>query len=114
MSADRARPPQFAVRLLACVLPQTSAGRSVLGDLLDEYQRRPVGIRRRLWFWWAALDIGLRYLPDRLRGRHRASMADAATRRGPGLSRFLAELGHDAIHAGRLARRYRAPVARRS
>ena len=84
-------PPPIASRLLAAVLPKTPAGRSVLGDVLDEYSRRPAGLGRRFWFWWTAAEIGLRYLPDRLMGR-------------------LAGLHGDVVYAMRLAKRHRALV----
>jgi putative ABC transport system permease protein len=53
------RPPSIAESLLRRVLPSDAAGRSVLGDLMEEYQRRAdrnVGAARR-WYWREALAV---------------------------------------------------------
>lgn len=57
---------KIACRILAAILPATVAGRSTLGDLLEEYHRRPRGPRRFAWFWLVTLDVVIRYLPGRL------------------------------------------------
>jgi predicted permease len=48
------------------MLPASVAGRSALGDLIEEYHRRPRGLRRRVWFWAITLEIIARYVPERL------------------------------------------------
>jgi putative ABC transport system permease protein len=80
-------PPRRACRLLASVLPPTVSGRSMLGDVIEEYHRRQPGLWRRLWFWLITGDLVVRYLPGRLAGG-------------------LAGVGSDAVYAVRLARRY--------
>ena len=61
-----AGPSRLARRLLAAILPASVAGRSTIGDVIEDYHRRPPGWRRRLWFWAAALDLAARYLPGRI------------------------------------------------
>jgi predicted permease len=61
-----ARPPRWAYRLLRASLPPGSAGESILGDLHEEYARRPAGPRRDLRYGAAALRLALGY---RLRRR---------------------------------------------
>lgn len=82
---------RLACRLLAAILPATVAGRSTLGDLIEEYHRRPRGLRRRVWFWAVTLDVVVRYLPSRL-------------------AAALGGFGRDLAYAARLSRRYPAPV----
>jgi predicted permease len=60
-------PPRLACRLIAAILPPTIAGRSTLGDLIEEFHQRPRGVRRRLWFWAVTIELAGRYLPGRLR-----------------------------------------------
>jgi hypothetical protein len=80
---------KLACRLLAAILPPTGAGRSTIGDLMEEYHRRPRGAWRHIWFWGIALDLMARYLPGRLAG-------------------LFGGLGRDLVYATRLSRRYPA------
>ncbi|HSC26677.1 MAG TPA: ADOP family duplicated permease [Vicinamibacterales bacterium] len=73
----RARRNGPIVRLIGRCLPPTAAGRSILGDLLEEYHARPAGVRREAWFAAVAVQVAMRYLPDRVR-RARAPGARAA------------------------------------
>jgi predicted permease len=84
-------PPRFPYALLAATLPDTVAGRSALGDLLEDYSRRPAGFRRRLWFWMTTFDLVVRYAPSRL--------AEA-----------LGGARRDVVYAVRLSRRHPAPA----
>jgi predicted permease len=85
-------PHPLALRLLKRLLPDTTGGRSILGDVTEEFHRRPPGLRRRAWLWWTAADLAVRYAPDRL------ALGAATT-------------GRDLIHAFRLARRFPALIA---
>jgi predicted permease len=60
--------------LLARILPSTGDGRSILGDILEEYDRRPSGPGRLLWIAGVSVDLTIRYLPHRL-GMTLASVA---------------------------------------
>jgi predicted permease len=50
-------PPRLFCRLLARALPSDTVGRSIHGDLLEEFHRRPPGWRRAVWFMAAALHL---------------------------------------------------------
>jgi predicted permease len=63
-----ARPPRWAYRLLRASLPPGSAGESILGDLHEEYARRPAGARRDLRYVASALLLALGYRLQRRRG----------------------------------------------
>jgi predicted permease len=82
---------RLACRLLAAILPPTGAGRSTLGDLIEEYHRRPRGPWRHLWFWGIAIDLIARYLPGRVSG-------------------LFGGFGRDFVYATRLSRRFPALV----
>jgi hypothetical protein len=107
MARHPRRFPRAAAWLLAWVLPPTPAGRTIVGDLVEEYTRLPRGWRRICWCWWTVADVGLRYLPGRL-----VTMGHAV-RREPGGRRAgpFAGLGGDVRHAARLGRRHPWPVA---
>jgi len=52
-------PPRFAEWLLGSVLPGSIAGRSILGDLREEFQRRVdagEGSARR-WYWRESMSV---------------------------------------------------------
>jgi len=87
MAAPPDSPPRLARRLLAAILPANVAGRSTLGDLIEEYHRRPRGLWRRVWFWAITVELVARYLPGRV-----AELAGG--------------LGRDLAYATRLTRRY--------
>jgi putative ABC transport system permease protein len=61
------RPSQWQRRLLEGALPSTLAGRSIAGDVLEEYHARAPGIRREIWLSRVTLTLFLAYLPVRLR-----------------------------------------------
>ncbi|MCZ6916303.1 MAG: hypothetical protein O7I93_05970, partial [Gemmatimonadetes bacterium] len=67
MTSSSSTPPRAAQALLRAVLPSTPVGRSILGDLYEEFGRRfsaePSMARR--WYWRAALDIALRRVTRR-------------------------------------------------
>lgn len=53
-------PPRLAVALVRRAVPADAAGRSVLGDLLEEFAdraRRSSLLRARLWYWRQALSL---------------------------------------------------------
>jgi len=66
-SADGPRGPIW--RLVARVLPRTPAGRSMLGDLIEDHRGRPPGPRRALWLTVAAVQLIAAYLPARWSAR---------------------------------------------
>ncbi len=98
-------PPRPATRLLARALPDDRRGRSILGDLLEEWHARPAGLRRTLWYWREALQVAGRYafVRRRLPGVAPADQESPRRRRTPG---FFAD---DVRHALRHVRR--APAA---
>ena len=65
MTPQLPAPPRIACWLLAAVLPDDVAGRSIQGDLIEEFHGRPAGWRRRIWFWRAAIGLVARYAPAR-------------------------------------------------
>ncbi len=76
-------PPAKAEGLLRRVLPDDAAGRSVLGDLLEEFGRRAkdnVGAARR-WYWREALAIAFHRMRDRFTND---SMSNAQAMDQPG------------------------------
>ncbi len=62
------RPPPIAEALLGGVLPKDDAGRSVLGDLREEFGRRAdsAGVTAQLWYWREALAVAAHQTRDRL------------------------------------------------
>ncbi|GMV05888.1 MAG: hypothetical protein AMXMBFR53_21650 [Gemmatimonadota bacterium] len=91
------RPPRLPTWLLSRLLPRDRRGRSILGDLLEEWHGRPRGISRTVWYAVESLRLATRYLlvPSHLPG------ARSAGRRGgrPGRSGILDRLADDARHA---------------
>ena len=55
-------PPEAPTRLLEAALPSDRRGRSIVGDLLEEWHARPAGARRTAWYWAECLRVGGRYL----------------------------------------------------
>jgi predicted permease len=99
--------PRAAGWLLARILPPTPTGRTIIGDLVEEYTRLPRGWRRICWCWWTVADVGLRYLPGRFVTRRYAARHQRDGRRaGP-----FSGIGGDLRHAARLGRRHPWPVA---
>ncbi len=67
MTSFSPTPPRAAQALLRTRLPSTPVGRSILGDLHEEFGRRFLrdpSVARR-WYWRAALDIALRRVTRR-------------------------------------------------
>ncbi len=67
MTSFSPTPPRAAQALLRAVLPTTLVGRSILGDLHEEFGRRfsrDPSVARR-WYWRAALDVALRRVTRR-------------------------------------------------
>jgi putative ABC transport system permease protein len=55
-----ATPPRLATVFLRRLLPDDGTGRSVAGDLFEEFQSRGGGVRATSWYWREVLRIGLR------------------------------------------------------
>ena len=55
-------PPRLVTLLLRAALPEDLRGRTILGDLFEEWHTRPAGPRRALWFWREGGRVALRYL----------------------------------------------------
>ena len=53
-------------RWLEWVLPPTPAGRSILGDLIEDHRRRQPGARRTVWLIIGAAQLTAAYLPSRI------------------------------------------------
>jgi putative ABC transport system permease protein len=66
------QPPALPTRLLQASLPKDARGRSIFGDLIEEWHRRPRGAARAAWYWRECLRVGARYLfvRTRLPGGH--------------------------------------------
>jgi len=62
-----AAPPRLATRLLEAALPTDRRGRSIVGDLMEEWHGRRPGTARTLWYWAECLRVGRRYLLVRRR-----------------------------------------------
>ncbi len=58
----RGGPPRFATRVLRALLPGDRRGRSIVGDLMEEWHARPAGLARDLWYGRECLRVGARYL----------------------------------------------------
>jgi len=58
----REGPPQLLTRVLASALPDDPRGRSILGDLAEEWHERPAGLRRTTWYLFEVLGLTTRYL----------------------------------------------------
>jgi len=90
------RPPPLAEALLGSVLPGDAAGRSVLGDLREEYGRRERsgGAVARLWYWREALAIAAHRTKDRVSpAEHRTAGASNGQKKGDGpMRRIWADL----------------------
>ena len=113
--ADHRGPPRLASRLLAWALPADQRGRSIVGDLLEEWHLRAPGPSRSIWYWREALRISVRYLPVRRRlpGVPVRKSRGGARREGwgrRGSIRPLSFLPLDDLRYG-LRRIARAPVA---
>ena len=74
--------------MLAMVLPASVVGRSILGDLIETFHQRPRGIRRWMWFWFATVELALRYGPARMR----VAQSGRWHRRWPGDLRYAFRL----------------------
>lgn len=64
------RPPRLATTLLRFALPNDTRGRSIAGDLLQEYEEKADSASRVylwLWYWGQSLALGARYLVFRCR-----------------------------------------------
>ena len=67
------RPPRVAEAMLRAALPGDLRGRTMLGDLLQEYEERAASSHRAtLWFWYwvQAVELGARYALHRIRNYH--------------------------------------------
>ena len=84
--------------LLEAALPATVAGRSIAGDVIEEFHQRPPGIRRQLWFALVTVRLAAVYIPLK---------AAAALR----IALHLRTLGDDLRAGVRALRRDRATVA---
>ena len=58
-------PPDLLLRLLEAALPPGVVGRSIAGDVVEEWHRRPEGPRRLAWFIVVATGLAFRYLMAR-------------------------------------------------
>lgn len=56
-----ASPPRLARALLSRLLPDDVSGRSISGDLLEEFGERGGGTRADFWYWRQTLAIGIGY-----------------------------------------------------
>ena len=86
MNAETTRPPAAALRLLAAVAP-ARWGRSVAGDVEEEWTRRAHrcgAVRNWAWCWMVTLGIALRLAPLRFAGREEASSGVEDSRWGKG------------------------------
>ncbi len=59
---DPAPPPRFVTRILRAALPDDRRGRSILGDLLEEWHRRPPGAHRTWWYLGEVVALAARYV----------------------------------------------------
>lgn len=57
----RSGPPRLATRLLRALLPNDRRGRSIVGDLMEEWHARRAGIARNAWYVRESVRVGLRY-----------------------------------------------------
>jgi putative ABC transport system permease protein len=58
----RTEPPHLATRVLRALLPDDRRGRSIVGDLMEEWHARPAGAGRDLWYVGECVRVGLRYV----------------------------------------------------
>ncbi|UCG87550.1 MAG: ABC transporter permease [Gemmatimonadota bacterium] len=77
MNAEERRPPVAAEALLRKVLPDDAVGRSVVGDLGEEYRRRAQLHARSAhrWYWREALAIAFHSTRDRIAKRAASTTA---------------------------------------
>lgn len=61
MRGARRDPPRLATRLLLVLLPEDARGRSIAGDLAEEWHARSAGVGRDLWYLRQCLGVGVRY-----------------------------------------------------
>ena len=61
--APHTTPPRLLTRLLASALPRDRRGRSILGDLLEEWHERPPGLRRTAWYALEVARLAVHYVP---------------------------------------------------
>lgn len=96
-------PPRFLTWLASALLPGDVRGRSILGDLLEEWHARPPGLRRGVWYLRESLRVAPRYLfvARRLPGT-RPPPGRPSGRRGSVVGR----LADDVRHAARGARHH--------
>jgi predicted permease len=99
-------PPRLARWLLRMTLPEGAAGKTILGDLLEEFRERSTDGRGSvLWYCREALSVSLRY---RGRDRRRARRDARSTMRFSG---FWQSILSDIRYAGRTLRQSPAFVA---
>ena len=99
-------PPKLAQSLLRWMLPEGTAGETILGDLLQEFRERTTdGRHTALWYWREALSVSLHY---RGRDRRRARRQARSTMRFSGIWHSMLS---DIRYAGRTLRASPAFVA---
>src|ERR671923_2743633 len=100
MTADRHAPPRIIHRLLALALGASAVGRSVVGDLAEEYADRAARDERaaRRWYHREAFSILVRARSIAHMGPGQADMP----RTGDSLMRAIV---HDIREAGRMLRK---------
>ena len=75
-------PPPLFERLLLRVVGHDVRGRSIAGDLREEYAQRPIGAVTRMRYAIACLRLALRYAPARGFALTRRSIAALPSVRG--------------------------------
>jgi len=76
--ASQEQPPRLVTRFLAWTLPRDLRGKSILGDLVEEWHARPAGLRRTAWYLFEVAGLATRYLfvQRRIAGVHDHVMLD--------------------------------------
>lgn len=103
MNAPRSVPPRFSQALLRRVLGQGLVGRSIEGDLQEEYSRRVSSqgvFRAGNWYRREALGVVTRGIWKRISGNDRRS-SPAVARPGP-VRAMATDLRSDLLHACRI------------